>query len=93
MTINLLTILYAEQSLTIPAGEDNNPSLNSEQIVQLCGWQLKDVGLCKGDQCIPLGRYRCDNTQSLLLTVTALVELLRLPVAADSGHSVKLMKL
>ena len=88
MTDNLLTLLHGEQLLSVKAGKDSNPLLNSEQIFKLCGWQLKDEGLCKEGQCIALGRYRCTDPESLFLTVTALAELLQLPMAVDVSQSV-----
>ncbi len=50
------------------------------------GWQLKPKGACKGDVCIPVEKYRQDQSDETV-AVQSLAEQMGLPLVAEPAHS------
>ena len=59
--------------------------LSPQAVADALGWELKTEGLCRGDSCVPVGRY-ADRINADGIDLSALAEALDRPLALDADR-------
>jgi len=87
----MVTIVTAEQQISV-SGDSDKPQqqlwLDTQELQQTTGWQLKAEGLCKGDVCLPLQSELADSlTDDNKINVSGLWDALNRPVLHDESYN------